>query len=134
MTIEAPKEVPVINPATTVLLRELERIGTIAASILRVVQQGQDSPPGVIPLSAVNVLQTSRRFFVQYLVISGSAAGAYGLRIGTANVVTIQMGVADTKIIPFPYTIDSGKEVSIALSGGAALVDAFIIATTDEGS
>lgn len=132
MAVDAPKMEQGTNPATSALLDALGGIESDVVSILRILQHGQDSPPGVTKLSAA-VFQTSKRYFVQWFVIAGSAAGAYGLRVGTADVFTVQMGVADTKIIPLPITIDNGKEISISLAGGAVLVDAFIVATTDEG-
>lgn len=132
MVSDAPTVERIANPATSALLDSLSGIGSDVISILRILQQGQDSPPGITKLTAA-VFQTSKRYFVQWFVIAGSAAGAYGLRVGTADVFTVQMGAADTKIIPLPITIDNGKEISISLAGGAALVDAFIVATTDEG-
>ena len=131
MTIETPPVAPILNPATSTLLAALDAQRRVLDAILREVQYDPSSPPGITKLSAVP-FQTSKRFIVQWLVIAGSAAGSYGLRVGTADLITVQMGVADTKIIPLPYTIDSGKELSITLAGGAVLVDAFIIAETDE--
>lgn len=125
-------EAPTYNPSTSALLGALSEVADKLDKIHDSLELRESRKPGIFKLSSV-ARATSLRFLVEWLVISVSAAGAYGLRVGTADVFTAQAADADTIVIPFPYTIDSGKDVSIS-GVGANIVDAFILGVTDKES
>lgn len=118
-----------LNPATTALLAALAAVKDSVDNVRETLERRENQSPGLQRLSST-VFSTSKRFRVTHFVLSVSAAGVYGLRVGTSDVFQVQTAGADTIAIPLPITIDSGKEISI--SGTAVnITDAFIVGFTD---
>jgi hypothetical protein len=112
------------NPATSALLSALAGLGRKLDKVVDGLERRERPAPAIFKLTSVPK-STSLRFRIKEIVFVVSAAGVYGLRVGTADVFQFQVAGADSKVFPFPELIDSGKDISVSGAAGN-IVDAYI--------
>jgi hypothetical protein len=114
-----------LNLGTTALLAGLAALGERMDAVRETLERREQESPGIFQLGSV-AKSSSLRLRVKELVLSVTAAGTFGLMIGTTDEGRrFNFAAAGTLVIPMPITIDSGKDISI--SGTAAnILNAYV--------
>lgn len=130
MTIENP------NPATSAILLGLRMVKDAVDNVALVLQRRENQSPGLYRITpagsgmGVGIEAQSTRIRVTTWVIAVTAAGVFGVQVGSAVIAQVNMTGAGTLIVPLPVTIDNGKDVTT--TGTAAnITDSFLLGYTE---
>lgn len=115
-------DIPGVPEDTQYLGDKLDRVYGKLCELVDATIRREEPAPGRIelPYSA-----QSNKLRALYVVVTMTAAGTAALRIGTATRMVWNFPAADTKVIPFMETIESGTDVSLVATGGTA--DGYLI-------
>jgi hypothetical protein len=127
-SVKAGVSVPILNPTQSMLVSGIQQLHDDLVGLRDTMERLEREAPGLLKLATTATI-TNQRYRAISLILAVSAAGAHSLRVGTANVFTVQTSAADTLILPLPVTIDRGKEILIVSAG---FVDAFLVVYTDD--
>ena len=117
----------VMNPATSVLVRELSAIRMLLSEIRSNAERDEIPAPSMFRLP----LLTHVRIRSTHVVILPATAGTYSLRVGTENRINFAAAANGVIDIPVAATFERGIQVSILTAAGVAvtaaeIADAFI--------
>lgn len=124
------------NPATAMLAGLLSTLVAEVRGLRATLERRETRSPGIFRITPAGSVagEGQRRIDpqlrVMYWILSVSAAGAYGVRVGSHQVITIQVAAADTLIIPLLDTLLTGNDITT--TGTAAnIVDSLLVAYSD---
>lgn len=104
----------------------LDRIVALLGQLIEATVGGANPAAQRLPFPFTQTV----RFRAEWLILKLDVAGVISLRVGPGVTDTFPFAGADTKVIPFPFMIDRGIDVSLTATAGSPT--GFLVGYPDE--